>query len=88
MPREKKKGGRGFLRWILTLLVLGVLALVGLSQLPRLGIDRLSDLIPTTGSPSEEPVDNPAQELLQGDQADHAPESSSGQDQGALIRIE
>ena len=87
MPREKKKGGRGFFRWLLILLVLGFLLAFGLAQLPKLGIENISDLLPMAGDSNEEPADNPAQELLQGVEP-LSGETSGDQNQGALIRIE
>ncbi len=89
--RDKKSGG-GFFRWILLIVVIGIVIAVGLTQLPKLGINQISDLFPVSGQTENETeagadASNPAQTLLQAEPQENSSPSNE-QAQGALIRIE
>ncbi len=88
-PREKKKSGRGFLRWILLLIIIGILVAFGLAQLPRLGVNQVSDLFPVSDNGAPASTGDPLQSLPQAEEGGQpAPATNSDQPQGALIRIE
>ena len=57
--RERKKSGGGrFFKWLFALIVVVGLAALGISQLPKLGIENVSDLLTLPGSQSEEASSN------------------------------
>ncbi len=76
--RERSSGG-GVFKWVILLVVIGGLGAFGLTQLPRLGINSISELFDFTGTQAEQPETN--QLIIP------APKSSE-QPKGALIRIE
>jgi cytoskeleton protein RodZ len=88
MPREKKKSGGGFFRWVLIILVLGILLALALTQLPRLGVERIEDLFPMSGDDTGQAPGNPVQDLLQEGQPADTGQGGENASQGALIRIE
>lgn len=89
--RERKSGG-GFFRWILLIVTVGIVLAIGLTQLPRFGINQISDLFPVGGQSEEAPAEatDPVQSLLKGESQDTGAPAAApdNQPQGALIRIE
>ena len=85
-----KKGGGGFFRWIFLIVILGIAIAGGLTQLPKLGINQISDLFPVSGQAeeaAEAEASNPVQTLLQAEPQESS-NTTTEQPQGALIRIE
>ncbi|MGB5707519.1 MAG: helix-turn-helix domain-containing protein [Arenicellales bacterium] len=80
--REKKTGsGKRLFKWLLFLFILAVLAAVGISQLPKLGIQSVSDLLTLPGQQANQSEGNEI----------NIPGSETGQsseNKEALIRIE
>lgn len=102
--REKVKKKSGVLKWLLTFILIGFVVIVGLSQLPKLGIASLNDLLAkigveveqTTGVENENQLLIPQQSgstenssiVTPSTSSSNSSSSSSEQPKGALIRIE
>ena len=77
--RDRKSAGGGAFKWLFLLLVIGALITLSLTQLPKFGINNISDLL-KIGSQQDESVENNQLIIPQ--------DSNEGEQQGALIRIE
>lgn len=83
--REKaRRGGRRLFKWLFILILLVVLGAFGMTQLPKLGIENISDLIELPGLQSDKD-DN---QLIIPEATVEPAQESTNQPKGALIRIE
>ena len=83
--RDKNRSGSKIFKWIGILIVLGAVGAVGLTQLPKFGINSLSELISLPGGNSDTTEPN---QIEIPDSSSQGASQIQGQQQGALIRIE
>jgi len=83
--REKtRRSGRRFFKWLFILVLLLVLVVFGVTQLPKLGIESVSDLVGLPGLQSEKDEN----QLIIPEATIEPSAEPANQPKGALIRIE